>query len=237
MNARLRELLVRSVPPKTRSWLRQHLPVWLGGIRREKVFGIGLPKTGTKSLAVALLKLGYYHSWRSWWLMQPVMSVLDHRHLCSDEERQRALESADLGALFEHARRYESFEDNPWCYFYRELDATFPGSKFILTLRQDVAAWVRSVESQRRRYRHTYALDLEQARRFYREHELSVRAYFRDRPRDLLVVCWEQGDGWPELCTFLGRPLPDAPFPHANATPAETQSSEDHKRRSRADFG
>lgn len=27
---------------------------------------------------------------------------------------------------------------------------------------------------------------------------------------------WEVGDGWEPLCKFLGKPVPDVPFPHAN---------------------
>ncbi|MYB38989.1 MAG: hypothetical protein F4Y26_16720 [Gammaproteobacteria bacterium] len=33
---------------------------------------------------------------------------------------------------------------------------------------------------------------------------------------DLLVLDFERGDGWPELCAFLGEPVPDTPFPHVN---------------------
>ena len=31
--------------------------------------------------------------------------------------------------------RFDAFEDNPWPVLYKELDARFPGSKFILTRR------------------------------------------------------------------------------------------------------
>jgi hypothetical protein len=43
-----------------------------------------------------------------------------------------------------------------------------------------------------------------------------VRAYFAGRPDDLLEVCWEAGDGWKELASFLGQPVPALPFPHLN---------------------
>jgi hypothetical protein len=32
----------------------------------------------------------------------------------------------------------------------------------------------------------------------------------------LLVFDLPRGDGWEELCAFLGHPIPDEPFPHAN---------------------
>lgn len=28
---------------------------------------------------------------------------------------------------------------------------------------------------------------------------------------------WDISDGWEPLCKFLGKPVPDIPFPHANA--------------------
>ena len=34
-------------------------------------------------------------------------------------------------------------------------------------------------------------------------------------PADRLLV-WEATDGWEPLCAFLGLPVPDEPFPHAN---------------------
>ena len=45
------------------------------------------------------------------------------------------------------------------------------------------------------------------------EHERRVRAYFADRPDDLLVIDISAGEGWEALCPFLGVPVPDKPFP------------------------
>lgn len=35
-------------------------------------------------------------------------------------------------------------------------------------------------------------------------------------PKDKLLE-WSPEDGWKPLCGFLGKPVPDIPFPHANA--------------------
>jgi hypothetical protein len=35
-------------------------------------------------------------------------------------------------------------------------------------------------------------------------------------PKERLLE-WEIGDGWGPLCEFLGKPVPEVPFPHANA--------------------
>jgi hypothetical protein len=53
-------------------------------------------------------------------------------------------------------------------------------------------------------------------RTIYERRNQRIREYFEDRPEDLLVVDWEEGDGWIELCDFLDVDVPDLPFPHAN---------------------
>ena len=54
-------------------------------------------------------------------------------------------------------------------------------------------------------------------RKRYDEHNADVRAYFAQRPDDLLVIDVTAGDGWDRLCPFLGVDVPDAPFPHRNS--------------------
>ena len=54
---------------------------------------------------------------------------------------------------------------------------------------------------------------------FYEKHLVEVRSYFAGTER-LLEVCWDEGDGWEQLCPFLDRPVPDVAFPHSNATPS-----------------
>jgi hypothetical protein len=50
----------------------------------------------------------------------------------------------------------------------------------------------------------------------YRHHNADVLHYFRDRPDDLLVMNMSDGAGYPELCGFLGKPVPSRPYPHGN---------------------
>jgi hypothetical protein len=43
----------------------------------------------------------------------------------------------------------------------------------------------------------------------YNAYNTAVDQYFaKQETRKLLVVNWEQGDGWDKLCGFLGRPTP-----------------------------
>ncbi|MGQ9686398.1 MAG: inositol monophosphatase family protein, partial [Thiobacillaceae bacterium] len=178
-----------------------------------KIFGIGLSKTGTSSLAHALEILGY--------------RVKDYpgieRYVPGDP-------SCIDPALLEH---YDALTDTPIPSFYRELDRAYPGSKFILTVRER-AGWLKSCQKQfteklaaKQNEAHnrlfldlygTTVFDTEKFSAGYERFVAGVLEYFRDRPRDLLVMDITGGDGWEKLCPFLGKTVPDQPFPKANVT-------------------
>jgi Sulfotransferase domain len=175
----------------------------------SKVFGIGAARTGTSSLGRAFVLLGFRHT--SW---DPVL--------------WEAFERGDHEPIFSVAARFESFEDGPWNGrdFYRELDRRFPGSKFVLTVR-DAPSWLRSHERHfstegarkipERFQIASYAERREQILRDYEARHEEVRTYFADRPADLLVLDVVGGEGWERLCPFLGLEPPARRFPHLNA--------------------
>ncbi|OFW99785.1 MAG: hypothetical protein A3E78_07540 [Alphaproteobacteria bacterium RIFCSPHIGHO2_12_FULL_63_12] len=177
---------------------------------RAKIFCIGFQKTGTTSLYAALTTLGYRTAavvGRDW------------------SAERLAAEGAAL--CIETMRNFDAAQDMPWPVFFRELDAAYPGSKFILTLR-DADRWFSSIEGhfganagemQAFVYGRDAAAPAGNRQRYldvYARHERDVRAYFADRPGDLLVMDLERGDGWAELCGFLGLAVPSEPFPVKN---------------------
>jgi 3'-phosphoadenosine 5'-phosphosulfate (PAPS) 3'-phosphatase len=178
-----------------------------------KVFGIGLSKTGTTSLANALQILGYR--------TRDNMGVVRYA--------KGELSSVDLGVV----ESFDALTDTPIPSFYRELDVRFPGSKFILTVR-DSDAWFKSCKKQftqrfadvqtdahKRLFIDLYGTDVFEQDGFQAGYERfvdGVRDYFKSRPYDLLVMDVAAGDGWQKLCAFLGNPVPDVPFPKANVT-------------------
>ena len=173
---------------------------------KPKVFCIGFHKTGTTSLAVALKKLGYR-----------VTGSFGTKDVDISEKVQRL--------AFEKVLEYDAFQDNPWPILYQELDKKFPDSKFILTCRSS-ESWIHSqvrdfglTETPMRKWIYGVGCpegnqDIFIAR--YERHNREVLAYFKHRPDDLLVFELPQGDGWAELCPFLGHDIPDDSFPHAN---------------------
>lgn len=176
-----------------------------------KVFGLGLNKTGTSSLKVALRRLGYEHFRRQ--------GRMAHAYF----ER-------DWDALFKVTDDFESFEDWPWPLMYRELFARYGDSaRYILTTRKSPGVWVESLKKhavatksggiiRKNIYGYRYPHGVEAAHMaFYEAHNAAVRAFFAEHaPHLFLEVCWENGDGWPELCDFLLEPRRGKQFPHAN---------------------
>jgi hypothetical protein len=175
-----------------------------------KVFGIGLNKTGTSSLHSALELLGYRslhfggmdtyeHVLRAIGERKPMLTYLD-------PEPDAITDVASI------------------TYYFYLADAQYPGSKFILTLR-DIDDWLdsrkRHVERNQRMYESGeyegpfLTVDLDSWALEYRRHEAVVRAYFASRPGDLL--CFRPADSdWGPLCEFLGKPVPDVRFPWEN---------------------
>ena len=149
-----------------------------------KIFGIGLSKTGTTSLARALNILGYR--------TRDNLGVVDY--IRGD------LSSINPGILDTN----DAFTDTPVPNFYRELDAKYPDAKFILTIR-DMDGWLKSCKKQftqrlsdkqnnahNRLFMDLYdstVFDEEKFRLGYEDFVNGVYRYFADRPQDLLTLC------------------------------------------------
>lgn len=176
----------------------------------EKVFGIGLNKTGTTTLGRCGEILGFRHTGCDRKLLQDVVQ----RNNFSEVERI--------------VLKYDLFEDWPWPLIYRQLDQMFPGSKFILTVRKSEDAWLNSLKGHSLKtspikhcrklaygfsYPHKHEVEY---LKFYRSHNTNAREYFNNRSKDFLELCWENGDGFERLCDFLNVDVPNCPLPHAN---------------------
>ncbi len=178
-----------------------------------KIFGIGLSKTGTTSLAKGLEVLGFKTK------DYPGVTRYLHGDLASID--------ADL------LDKYDALTDTPVPSFYRQLDERFPDAKFILTVR-DKEGWLRSCkkqftkklaekqnDAQKQVFLDLYGsivYDEEMFSNGYDKFVAGVQTYFEDRPGKLLIMDVVGGDEWEKLCPFLGKAVPDIPFPKANVT-------------------
>jgi hypothetical protein len=186
---------------------RANMVAKMEGMLHSKVFGIGFHKTGTTSLKAALEILGYR---------------VTGPNFVEDED----LAESVLAKALAVAPQFDAFQDNPWPILYPEMDQAFPGSKFILTIR-DEAKWYASALRQfgarttpMRRFIYGTGSPLGNEASYcarYRSHNEAVLQYFASRPKDLLLVDITRGDGWELLCPFLGCETPSRPFPYKNA--------------------
>ena len=186
-----------------------YLPISKPSPIKERVFGIGCPRTGTTTLGMCLYTLGFRET--GW-----------------NEQLFTQVYNGSIDQTLKFAQKYYGFNDLPWCMLYKELDEAFPGSKFILTIRKSTPTWLRSFQSHHKK---TFGRVLDDqglptsdtSSRIwprgvsgYEEHNASVLEYFSSRPDDLATLCWEEGDDWNKLCGFLDLPVPGAIFPHLN---------------------
>ncbi|MES9537752.1 MULTISPECIES: sulfotransferase family protein [unclassified Actinomadura] len=203
-----------------------------------QVIGIGLLRTGTTSLALALDRLGYGPCYN--------MRVLN-----AEPERAADWAAAMDGRTVDWGKVFAGFGcavGSPSTAFWREIVDAFPDAKVVLTVR-DPQRWYDSAaqtmaavlakppllvrmlswrgprrpdpeaEVLDRVQRTTWHLEIggpfgeraEMAERFER-HVAEVKAYV---PEDRLLV-FEVKKGWEPLCAFLGVPVPDEPFPREN---------------------
>ncbi|MBT5813105.1 MAG: hypothetical protein HOI15_01960 [Opitutales bacterium] len=167
-----------------------------------KVLYIGLSRSGTTSLNHVLSELG-----------------LKSVHFCG-------FLLSDL-PNWEKCGEFDALGDSPIPSLYKELDRRFPGSKFILTIREK-ESWLKSMEwmfdqgkmifnwNERIHEYHEHFYGT----RSYNEDILSMHwenyhrdvfKYFSDRPNDLLTIKLEDGFIVDEICSFLDLPYSEIP--------------------------
>ena len=189
-----------------------------------RIFGIGLHRTATTSLHRAFEILGF-----------------DSFHFRTGNEARMIWEETSAAGRSDTLEKWYALSDLPIPLLYRKLDKAYPGSKFILTVRNE-EAWLKSVgrlwsadyNPQRwtwdvwpfshKIHRALYGREDFDTHTFlarYRRHNTEVREYFRDRPDDLLVMDVDAGLNWEPLCRFLGTTAPSTPYPNESHTRKE----------------
>lgn len=188
-----------------------------------QVIGVGLGRTGTMSLKLALEKIGFgpcYHMAEL--IMNPARIPL---WMAVTEGKP------DWEAVFEG---YASTMDYPACLFWRELTTAYPKAKVILTLR-DANKWFESTEATIFSEQMTQRIintplapffertvwrdfgesihDRAFMTAYFERHTAAVRAGI---PKKRMLE-YEVSQGWQPLCEFLGVETPDAPFPKVNS--------------------
>lgn len=206
-------------------------------MNKQKVFCIGLNKTGTTSLRAAMADLGY------------IIGNQYQAELLFKEWVKR-----DFRKIVKYFRTAQFFQDVPISYPYTFIaaDQAFPKSKFILTVRDDPEQWYNSLINYHGKLFGNgnippTAEDLKQANYVYKGfpyetmkkvlnvsdddiynkeilienylmHNNIVLDYFRYRESDLLVLNVAEKGAYQKLCAFLNKRCTNSEFPWKNKT-------------------
>ena len=202
-----------------------------------ELIGVGFGRTGTDSTKEALNQLGYpcYH------MHEVLAQARTHLPFWVEVSRTPPGTQHDWSRVFAN---YRATVDNPAACVWRELMEAYPDAKVLLTLHpKGPEAWYQStIETiyapEKRwqwklmravlppirmmgqmtsgliwnRFHENTMEDREQAIARYLRHIEDVKAAV---PEDRLLV-FKASDGWEPLCSFVGEPVPERPFPRTN---------------------
>ncbi|KAJ7606809.1 efflux pump antibiotic resistance protein [Roridomyces roridus] len=210
-----------------------------------EVLSLGMSRTGTSSIKAALQILGYdecYH------MINTHRNIRDFdmwmEAVAAKYDGKGKFGRAEFDKLLGHCM---AVTDAPCNLFAPELIDAYPDAKVIL-MERDIEAWYKSFgiimdntfvpvprivafldplwTGRRAKFFRAWmekqfgAKTAEEvrevAREIYRAHYAEIR---RITPKERLLE-YELGSGWEPLCKFLGKPVPDVPFPRVNEAAA-----------------
>lgn len=186
----------------------------------EKIFCIGMSRTGSTSLSRALERIGYntIH-------FNNGSKIIDWVDFFDAD----AFLDAPVSARFETL--YYSFENCKFIYLEREIDewvksiSNFYDTKCPKEIgKYEINSgwgysegWPENNVSLRMMHKNLYTR-YESWREAYIAFDDRVVQFFEEKSNDkLLRLNVTGGEGWQKLCSFLDVPVPDGPFPHVNS--------------------
>ena len=188
-----------------------------------KIIGVGMGRTGTASLKVALeaLDIGRcYH-----------MSDVLKNPKCTSDWINAAEGKPDWEKIFSD---YSATVDSPGCYFWKELADYYPKAKVILTVR-DANKWFDSINETIHSAEFARFIknspfgemvqktiwDMMGNRMHDRKHMVN---FFNKHSSEIVnsiaperLLVYQISEGWEPLCNFLEVPIPDMVFPRINS--------------------
>ncbi|WP_252731788.1 sulfotransferase family protein [Psychrosphaera sp. F3M07] len=172
----------------------------------SKIFIIGLPRTGTTSISVALLEMG--------------LSVAHTAFTKKAFEMADAISDAPCFSDYKHLDQL--FPNSKFIYLTRELDKWLPSITMLLgkmAPRLDSKTGVFH-PILKRSFHHTFSANLPLSEselvECYKRHEQEVRSYFKNRD-DFMSVDVSEQDSLLKISQFLGlTPKDGAEFPKLN---------------------
>lgn len=184
----------------------------------------GLSKTGTCSLNAALQHLGF----RS------------EHYPCNDRERFECLVQGRGPVSLLH--EVDAVTDLQAAVWFEELVDEFPKAEVVVTVR-DTSALLKSTRGHFEKHPWQQISEVDRlfrlaaygcvewnedkVRRAIHEHYRKVCRICEENR--LRALCFKVSDGWEPLCRFLGKEIPNVPFPKINVTPPRRAQGCDQK--------
>lgn len=157
-------------------------------------------------------------------------------------EAYKHRDQADWDKIYEN---YDAAVDWPTVTFYKDLLMRYPEAKVLLTVRS-AESWYRSVKNtihkvsmagmkvpadhpmaRFRKMASTIVLDGLIANEELFSDEEKIKQMYLDHIEDVKknvpvqqLLIMELGEGWTRLCNFLGKEIPNEPYPNSNSTEA-----------------
>lgn len=193
------------------------------------VIGSGFGRTGTKSLKVALERLGFGPCHHMHEIVADPSQVADWQALAAGKP-------VDWTAVFAD---YRSQVDWPGAHVWRELAEAFPKAKVVHTVRPEEKWWTSFDRTIGKLIARLDTLPMPPHVRdvllawnelagkgtfggVLDDREVGLAAYRKrtEEVREALpakrLLIFDVAEGWEPLCAFLGVSVPDEPFPHHN---------------------
>lgn len=199
----------------------------------KKVFVIGLNKTGTTSIEIALKELGF---------------IMGDQGKATVQMRK--VKNNDFSWIEELTRSAEAFQDIPYSLpsVYKELYIRYPNAKYILSVRDSAEQWFNSIYSFHKKvlfeetepdkekiknHQHIYpgflqefidycfdgvVYDKEYYETKYTKHTENVIQFFKENDGELLTINVSRPEDYKRLCEFLGKTPKRNGFPWVNKT-------------------
>ncbi|KAI3529553.1 hypothetical protein CSPX01_15451 [Colletotrichum filicis] len=185
-----------------------------------EVLALGMSKTGTSSMQRALIILGYNDVYYGFIMVSNICEVemwMEGMHAKQNPKSgQQPFGRTEFDQLLvvlvesDIESWYKSFDESIVTVAFN------PVWRFLSWLRAKYVAEIDDITFTWLKY--TFGAETrkevpEKAHDGYRNHYATIR---RETPPDRLLNLHLK-DGWEPLCAFLGKPIPDVPFPHINA--------------------
>jgi len=184
---------------------------------RQKVFCIGMFKTGTTSLENLMRKYGFRTDG-----FAPTAKFWNSKHKDVFPENYTKFR-IHKDEIRKHVNNFDFFSDYPWMFTYEIVYELFPNSKFILTTRETKEVINSSFNfEEKMNGKNIEKYGEKKLKNMYEDrfvnHYNKVVKFFSNKKDRLLIIDLKDKNKEKKICDFLNIKYKSHGFPHSNRT-------------------